>query len=133
LIVIYGEPMGKQRPRVCKGHAYTPEQTRNYEALVKISWLKEPKKYKGYIRADIRAYYKIPKGTSKVEENAMRNAVIRPSKKPDLDNVAKIILDALNGMAYDDDKQVVELHIDKYYSATPRVEVELAEIQTTLE
>lgn len=130
MIVIYGEPMGKQRPRVTRGHAYTPEETRNYEELVRLSWLKDKKKYTGYIRADIRAYYRIPKGATKSEENAMRNAVIRPTKRPDLDNVAKIILDALNGLAYHDDSQVVELHIDKYYSTTPRVEVVLSEIPT---
>ena len=50
---------------------------------------------------------------------------LRPTKKPDLDNVAKIILDSLNKIAYDDDSQIVDLHIRKYYSDNPRVLVSL--------
>jgi Holliday junction resolvase RusA-like endonuclease len=49
-------------------------------------------------------------------------------KKPDVDNIAKSILDALNGAAYDDDKQVVALMIHKEYSDTPRVDIKLGDI-----
>lgn len=51
-----------------------------------------------------------------------------PLKKPDADNVAKIILDALNGIAYLDDKQVVDLGVHKSYNATPGVLVFVYEI-----
>ena len=58
----------------------------------------------------------------------MIEGVRRPTKKPDIDNVEKIILDALNGIAYDDDKQVVEEASSKLYSDVPRVEIEVYEI-----
>ena len=55
---------------------------------------------------------------------------IRPTKKPDNDNIAKIILDALNGVAYQDDKQVVSLQVEKYYTeADEMVTVELQELK----
>ena len=47
----------------------------------------------------------------------------RPTKKPDLDNIIKAIADSLNGIAYKDDAQIVELKSKKFYSDTPRVEV----------
>ena len=53
---------------------------------------------------------------------------ILPTKKPDVDNVAKIILDGLNCIAWDDDTQVVDLSVSKYYSEEPRVSVMIEEI-----
>ncbi len=53
----------------------------------------------------------------------MADGYIRPTKKPDCDNLAKVICDALNGIAYYDDSQIVEITISKYYSGTPEVRV----------
>ena len=55
----------------------------------------------------------------------MLNGELRPTKKPDCDNIAKVILDALNGIAYHDDSQVVELVVHKHYAETTRVNVTL--------
>jgi Holliday junction resolvase RusA-like endonuclease len=57
----------------------------------------------------------------------MIDGIIRPIKKPDLDNIAKIIADSLNGVAYRDDSQIVESSVAKFYSDFPRVEVEIYE------
>jgi len=129
-LTIEGEPKGKARPRVCKnGIAFTPKATVNYENYVKELYiLNKLPKLQGYIKAKITAYYSIPKSASKVKKAEMKHEIIRPTKKPDLDNVAKIILDSLNGIAYKDDSQVVSLQVDKYYSNDPRVELELEEI-----
>ncbi|MFL8231041.1 RusA family crossover junction endodeoxyribonuclease, partial [Clostridioides difficile] len=54
--------------------------------------------------------------------------LIRPNKKPDLDNIIKSVADSLNGIAYKDDSQIVEVVSKKYYSDRPRVEVELEDI-----
>ena len=54
---------------------------------------------------------------------------ILPCKAPDWDNIGKIVTDALNGLAYEDDKQIVDAHVIKLYSDQPRVEVELEEIE----
>ena len=87
----------------------------------------------GAVRAEITAYYGIPKSAGKRSRADMLSRYIRPAKKPDLDNVAKIVLDSLNGLAYKDDAAVVELVVEKYYSETPRVEVRLEETWVLME
>jgi Holliday junction resolvase RusA-like endonuclease len=57
----------------------------------------------------------------------MIDGTIKPVKKPDLDNIAKICLDALNKLAFDDDSQIVALRVEKHYSEEPRVEIEITE------
>ncbi|KHO63373.1 endonuclease [Thermoanaerobacter sp. YS13] len=126
LLTIPGKPFGKQRPRVTKrGVTYTPAETVNYEAFVKLLYMHEYRniKLEGPLRMIIRAFYKIPKGTNKKDKELMLQNILRPTKKPDMDNVVKIIADALNGLAYDDDKQIVEMYISKFYSEDEFVEV----------
>ena len=55
---------------------------------------------------------------------------IRPTKKPDWDNVGKVICDSLNGIAYRDDAQVVDSMVRKFYSEDPKVVVTIEEIKT---
>lgn len=121
-----GEPVAKARPRVTKFGAYTPQKTVNYENLVKLSFQGE--KLTGQLKMTVVAYFAIPKSVSKKKRKLMIEEKIRPTKKPDCDNVLKIICDALNTIAYDDDKQIVEMAIRKFYSENPRVEVEIEEI-----
>lgn len=123
---IPGEPTGKARPRVTKWGVHNTEKTVLYENLVKT--LCPTTKLNGYIQAEILCFYGIPKSFGiKKREDAL-SYKIRPDKKPDLDNIMKILLDALNGIAYEDDKQIVQAEIGKFYSYTPRVEVFLKEI-----
>ncbi|NFO71596.1 RusA family crossover junction endodeoxyribonuclease [Clostridium botulinum] len=131
-IVIDGKPMGKQRPRFNSktGNTYTPDKTVNYENWVKLCYQQQCKgeKLTGKIAASIMAYYPIPKNTSKIKKNYMLLGIERPTKKPDVDNIAKVILDSLNSFAYDDDKQIVTCGISKWYGEDPRVEVILEEV-----
>lgn len=122
-----GEPKAKARPRMMKtGFVYTPKDTVNYENLVKMCFMEQcNKKVSGEVEAIIKAYFAIPKSVSKTKREAMVHCVVRPIKKPDGDNIAKAILDSVNKIAYDDDSQVVTLTVEKYYSESPRVEVEL--------
>jgi Holliday junction resolvase RusA-like endonuclease len=127
---IRGEPKAKQRPRFVKqsGRTYTPKQTVDYENWVKLSFMEsKQEKLEGKLTAELYCYYKIPKSTSKKKREAMILGVIRPIKKPDLDNIAKIVLDSLNNLAYDDDKQIVDLRVYKFYGDTPCVEVKITE------
>jgi Holliday junction resolvase RusA-like endonuclease len=127
--VVPGQPRGKGRPRFARRGAYvttyTDDQTAAYENLVALAY----KAAGGQYRADapmaveIVAHYKIPKSASKARRQAMIDGAIRPQVKPDLDNIAKGVLDGLNGVAYADDKQVVALAIDKRYAEIPRLEV----------
>lgn len=79
---------------------------------------------------DVRifAFYEIPKSTSKKKKAAMLAQEIRPTKKPDFDNIGKIICDSLNLVAYHDDSAVVDAQVRKFYSEQPRVEVLIRQI-----
>jgi Holliday junction resolvase RusA-like endonuclease len=131
VFVIKGEPKGKGRPRFTKtGRVYTPAETSRYEELVRLSYLNMANGYKftSPVRVTIKAFCKPPKGKSKKVVEDMLNGRILPTKKPDADNVAKIILDGLNKVAWDDDTQVVEMMVTKRYSEEPLVAVIVEEI-----
>jgi Holliday junction resolvase RusA-like endonuclease len=127
--IIPGEPQGKARARVTRFGNYTPEKTVNYEALIKHIYTQKTEiMHIGQLAIDITAYYSIPKSYSYKKQREMEEHIIRPTKKPDGDNILKIVADALNKIAYNDDSQIVEARIRKYYSHAPRVEVVLNEI-----
>lgn len=126
--------MGKGRPKFARRgnfvSTYTPEKTASYENLVKLYFQQAAQgKLESALKADIFAYFPIPKSASKKQAEAMRNGIIRPVKKPDYDNIGKIICDALNEIAYKDDSQIVDGRVQKFYSDTPRVEVEISEME----
>lgn len=132
-----GEPVGKGRPKFStfNGHAvaYTPQKTVNYENLVKLSYQQQCADMVPYpkdimLRAQIHAYFAIPKSASKKKAADMRAMGIMPTKKPDIDNIIKSILDALNGIAFYDDSQVVGVQCYKFYSDNPRVDISIEEV-----
>lgn len=131
-----GAPKGKGRPKFSKVgnfvRTYTPKDTVEYENLVKMAYserysLEEP--LKGMVEATIVAYYPIPKSMTKKNRKLIDEGKLAPTMKPDTDNIAKTILDSLNQIAYDDDKQVVTLTVSKKYSEKPRVDVYLSEFE----
>ena len=132
---IHGDPQGKGRPRfstVC-GHVHTrtPDETVLYENLVKTEYRQQVGvKFPDDAMLDVRifAYYSIPKSVSKKKRQAMLERKIRPTKKPDWDNVGKVICDSLNGIAYRDDAQVVDSMVRKFYGEDPKVVVTIEEI-----
>ncbi|MGL4875163.1 MAG: RusA family crossover junction endodeoxyribonuclease [Clostridium sp.] len=132
IVVIDGKIKGKARPRFNRktGHAVTPKDTLSYENWVKHCYIEQSgKQLNGAVRANITAYYKIPKSYSKKRIQGILSGLEYPTKKPDGDNIAKIILDSLNKIAFDDDAQVVELVILKRYTeVNERVEIILEEI-----
>lgn len=125
---IPGKITGKGRPRVNTNTAiaYTPTKTKEYEELVKQYFIL---KYRGIqplegrIKIVIKAYFSVPKNTNKKQKEEMLNNAISPIKKPDIDNIAKIILDALNKLAFNDDNQIAKLEIDKLYGEEEKVYV----------
>lgn len=130
--VIPGKVQAKQRPRFNGKFAYTPKQTVEYENWIRTCLLdkyKEIKPFEKPLKAKIIAYYEIPKSTSKKKKQQMLNCEIFPTVKPDTDNIAKSILDSLNGIAYLDDKQIVKLEVEKYYSQAPSTVVMIEEIK----
>ena len=133
MIVVEGTIRGKQRPQFKKktGKAFTPNQTINYENWIKQCYIEQSNKLlQGPIRARIEIYYSVPKSYSKRKIEAIKDGTDYPTKKPDSDNVAKIVLDSLNKIAYDDDKQVVELTVLKRWTfGNERIEFEMEEIR----
>lgn len=127
---IDGKPQGKGRPRLSYGKIKTPEQTVIYENYIKLLYRSSIRKYfEGPIRMVINAYYPIAKSDSKKKQQQKLNGEVRPYNiKPDIDNVIKVICDALNEVAYKDDTQIVELGTSKYFSDRPRVEVTIESI-----
>ncbi|HGM1282915.1 TPA: RusA family crossover junction endodeoxyribonuclease [Clostridioides difficile] len=140
---IGGEPRAKARPRmsVSTGKAYTTEQTVLYENWIRLMYNSTVKHFfEGNVKMTVICYFDITKKDrealkkNKVNTKAYKDAIdkveglIRPSKKPDLDNIIKSVADSLNGIAYKDDSQIVEVVSKKYYSDKPRVEVELEDI-----
>ena len=133
MIVVEGTIRGKQRPRfnTKTGRAFTSNQTINYENWIKQCYIEQSNKLlQGPIRARIEIYYSVPKSYSKRKIEAIKNYEDYPMKKPDCDNVVKIVLDSLNKIAYDDDKQVVELTVLKRWTfENERIEFEMEEIK----
>lgn len=107
--------------------AYTPNETVQYENLVKWYYQQAAKGHKfpdeAILDVRILAFYPIPKSVSKRKRQEMIEGITRPTKKPDTDNVAKIVCDSLNQIAYHDDAAVVDIQVRKFYSEEPRVEV----------
>lgn len=136
--VIPGEAKGKARPKstVVNGHArvYTPGKQIEYENWVRLNFLEDNPEFASRplfaedkpLNVVIRIYRQMPKSFSKKKRQEM---CLRPClTKPDVDNVAKSICDALNGIAYHDDSQIYTLTVSKEWSPdTSRVMVIIAE------
>jgi len=125
-----GDPVGKQRARYAKRgnfvQTYTPDKTRNYEFSIKEAAieamgsseaLETPVTLYLYIRAPI------PKSLPKKRLEAISNGSEKPIKKPDASNVLKSVEDAMNGVVYKDDSQIVNIHVTKVYSSQSGIDV----------
>ena len=129
---VLGQPKGKGRPRMAKnGHVFTPKDTVMYENLVKTMYTAQVgnKSLEGAIKAEIIGYFAIPKSTSKKKKAEMLEGKIEYTHKIDCDNLAKVILDSLNHIAYHDDSQVTQLYVCKKYAEEPKVVVTLTELE----
>ena len=121
--IIPGKPIGKGRPRFTRtGHCWTPDKTVAYEMDIKRSYWNKygHRKYEAdkALAVDIVLYYPRPKRMAKYKRLMAQKGVLRPIVKPDVDNVIKAILDALNGVAFEDDRQIVQVECEKWYDIT---------------
>ena len=122
-IIMPGQPKAKGRPRFGKGNAYTPETTRAAEQA--LGWTAKQlmvgrELLEGPLQVTIHAWIKTPK----------RSKLIHAITKPDADNLAKLVCDALNGIVWHDDRQIVDLRVTKNYSAEPRTVINIEPIPT---
>ena len=133
IFIVNGQPKGKSRARtfydkrINKMRSITPEQTKSYEELIRWCYKASGGEYLGDkpISLTIKAYYEIPKSFSKSKRLQALQGQLRPLVKPDIDNVCKSVLDALNGVAYYDDKQVISVVCEKWYAEKGCLEIEV--------
>ena len=122
-IYVAGQPVGKARPRVTRtGRVYTPTKTMKAEASIQDAAreaMQGQQPMEGPVYVSAAFNMAIPTSWTKGKQTQARNDELMPTAKPDLDNLAKTILDALNGIVYRDDSQVVQLAISKRYSDQP--------------
>lgn len=132
VFTIPGQPVGKGRPRFARrGNfvtTYSPEKTANYETLVKIKSseaMTGHAKFADAVSVVISLFVSVPASWSKKKRAQALDGELKPTTKPDLDNMAKIILDGCNGIVWGDDKQAVDLSVRKRYAETPGAVVEV--------
>lgn len=135
--VVPGEVVGKGRPRFSTvngyGRAYTPKKTLSYEKNVRTAYLEEYPtglltwQDKEPLEMIVNAYFEIPKSASKKAKQKMLLEQF-PTKKPDADNIIKSIADALNGIAYADDSQIVQATVNKWWAEEPKAEIIIREV-----
>jgi len=127
-LILDGEPIGKGRPRFSRqtGHTYTPEKTARFEE--RLAWsaqsvMNRAPLFDGALDMCIHAYFSVPVSKpAKWKLDAVKGK-IRPTKKPDIDNIVKGVADSLNKVVYVDDTQIVCLTAFKLYSDRPRIEI----------
>ena len=129
---IPGKIIGKGRPRLNSytGQVYTPTRTKDYENLViQYFMLKYPRftPFEGRVSVEITANFEVPKSAKKPEKELMLENKLNPLKKPDIDNIVKIILDAMNECAFKDDTQITKLAVEKKYAQTESIYVKIEE------
>jgi Holliday junction resolvase RusA-like endonuclease len=130
VIELPGEPRGKGRPRFIRstGHAYTPQTTRNFEAQLKFAGqlaMKGAPPMEGALKVEILAAFSVPASWSKTKQTRAYAGTVRPTGKPDFDNIAKCVGDALNHVVWRDDSQIVTATVSKRYSVNPRLHIEV--------
>lgn len=135
--IIEGKPQGKARPRFSRksGTVYTPSKTKQYEKAIRTALLnrlyEELEDYDpaGYISIKVDAYFPVPKSWNKAKKASALAGDIYPTSKPDIDNIQKAVLDALNGVAYEDDKQVVRIVATKRYAEHGFLRIEIGDFK----
>lgn len=128
---IPGKPVAQGRPRAARrGNRimmYDPKPSKDYkEYVAKIAKEYAPEEpTEAALGVQMKIYREIPKSTTKKDRKLINEGLKRPIVRPDTDNYTKAILDALNGIIYKDDSQIVDLKASKYYSDDPRVEIKI--------
>lgn len=131
--VVPGEVVPKGRPRFTRsGHAFTPKRTTDYETKVKAYYLTEYPYGKAFesepLEIILNVYMALPKSFSKKKKDHMLCYEF-PTKRPDSDNLLKSICDALNGVAYTDDSQIVSATVNKLWSEEAKAEITIRRVK----
>lgn len=133
---VYGEPVAQGRPRAGKDWngnpvMYDPAKSKNFKQYVKMAaaQYRPEKLLEGPLQVTVKIYKPMLKRFSKKKLAEAEAGILRPVTKPDVDNYVKGIKDALNKVIWNDDSQVVDLTVSKFYGESPRVEVLIEELK----
>lgn len=125
-----GMPVGKGRPRFARRgkfiSTYTPEPTATYENLVRVyaaEAMRGAPCIEGAVRVNVSLFVIPPESWSNKKRLAALAGAVYPTTKPDIDNVIKLLADAMNGIVWRDDKQMVDLRVQKRYASAASVVV----------
>jgi Holliday junction resolvase RusA-like endonuclease len=140
-IVVYGEPVPQGRPKFVRignhVHTYDPEKSRSYKQLVRFWVTQHLKKIDGFkpyenaLCVDLTFFLGIPSSWTKKRKLEASQGQIRPTKKPDTDNLVKCVTDSCNGLLWVDDSIITDLTARKRYtSELARVVIKITEVQS---
>lgn len=134
--VVLGDPVAQGRPRFSRQggfvKAYDPPKSRDYKSYVRMIAAQHApdSPVEGAIEFSLRIYRAIPKGMPKYKREAAKEGLLRPVTKPDVSNVLKGVEDALKGVWYKDDSQIVGYGVlGKWYDERPRIEIMMRELE----
>ena len=134
--VVLGDPVAQGRPRFSRQggfvKAYDPAKSRDYKSYVRLIAVQNApdSPVEGAIEFSLRIYRAIPKGMPKYKREAAKAGTLRPVTKPDVSNVLKGVEDALKGVWYKDDSQIVGYGVlGKWYDERPRIEIMMRELE----
>jgi Holliday junction resolvase RusA-like endonuclease len=131
--VVPTKPAGKERPRLSgSGAVYTPAKTKAYENFIKGCYIEQCGDVSfgdKSISMNIMAFVPPLSKFNKAQRAAALRGELRPTAKPDADNILKALLDALNELAYDDDRYIYKITVERIYSENPRTEVVISDEQ----
>ncbi|WP_024516810.1 RusA family crossover junction endodeoxyribonuclease [Bradyrhizobium sp. Tv2a-2] len=127
-VTLSGDPQGKGRARAFRrgsfiGH-YTPEKTRTYEGMIRTAAMDamgDNEVIPGPVKFVLTAIFSVPASWSRKKREMALAGQLLPTKKPDLDNIVKAWTDAMNGVVFADDCQIVHVSSSKSYGNTPAV------------
>ena len=131
--VVYGRIMPKERPRVVRGRVYTPKRTKDSEENIGFAYkiAHHGKRFERGVPLRLSAdFFFVGPKSSKKKAAQMLSGEIRPTKRGpgDADNLLKTVADALNGVAYEDDSQIVEVEARKYFGEEYKTVIRIEEV-----
>lgn len=134
--VVLGDPVAQGRPRFSRRggfvKAYDPAKCRDYKTYVRMIAAQHApaSPVEGAVVFSLRIYRAIPKGMPKYKRAAALAGTLRPTTKPDVSNVLKGVEDALKGVWYKDDSQIIGFdELGKWYDERPRIEIMMRELE----
>lgn len=131
-----GSVVAQGRPKLTTApypHAYDPQKSREFKAMLAFCAQQEMQSkggepFSGAVHLAIHVELPVPKSWTKTKRESALEGVTKPSIKPDVDNIAKSIMDALSGVWYLDDKQVYCLSVIKTYGSVAKYHVVCSEV-----